>query len=85
MQLKGLTMISKNQMLRKQTQNKPKRTQNEPNHKKAKNDRNFCYNEELRRNAAINPPKKQTQTNPTCRGVASGEAGTNPIIQIFPA
>jgi hypothetical protein len=23
--------------------------------------------------------KKQSQTNPTCRGVASGEAGTNPI------
>jgi len=30
-------MISKNQILRKQTQNKPKQTQNKPNHKKAKN------------------------------------------------
>jgi len=29
-------MISKNQMLRKQTQNKPKQTQFKPNHKKAK-------------------------------------------------
>ena len=24
-------------------------------------------------------PEKQTQSNPTCRGVASGEAGSNPI------
>ncbi len=32
-----------------------------------------------------NKPKtkpKQTQSNPTCRGVASGEAGSNPIFKI---
>jgi len=36
MELKGLTMISKNQMLRKQTQNKPKQTQlaGDPNERK---------------------------------------------------
>ncbi len=26
----------------------------------------------------LRTPPKQTQTNPTCRGVASGEAGSNP-------
>jgi len=48
----------------KRTQNEPKRTQNEPNHKNAKNERNFCYNRELRRNSPFHPPKKQTQSNP---------------------
>ncbi len=55
-------MISRNQMLRKQTQNKP-------NHKNAKNERNFCYTKELQRNAAIHPPKKQTQNKPKCSAV----------------
>jgi len=57
MKLKGLIMISKNQMLRKQTQNKP-------NHKKAKNERNCCYTKELRRKSPAHPPKKQTQNKP---------------------
>jgi len=57
-------MISKNQILRKRTQNEPKRTQNKPNHKNAKNGRNCCYNKDLRRKSPAHPPKKQTQNKP---------------------
>jgi len=57
-------MISKNQMLRKQTQNKAKQTQNKPNHKNAKNERNLCYNKELRRKSAAHPQKNEPKTNP---------------------
>jgi len=44
----------------KQTQTNPKQTQSQ----KAKNQRNFCYNRELRRKSAFHPPKKQTQFKP---------------------
>jgi len=40
-------MIYKNQMLRKQTQFKPKQTQNKPNHKKAENERKSSFDREI--------------------------------------
>jgi len=40
------------------------RGKNKPNHKKAENERNFCYNKELRRYSPIHPQKNKPKTNP---------------------
>ncbi|HUT29088.1 MAG TPA: hypothetical protein VMX13_04780 [Sedimentisphaerales bacterium] len=39
------------------------------------------FTQSLTTKIANSPPPKRTQTNPTCRGEAYGEAGTNPIFR----
>ena len=64
-------MISKNQMLRKQTQFKPNSNPNKPNWLYAQNEHNFCYNKQLRRKTPFQPPQKQTQFKPNSNPIGS--------------
>jgi len=52
--------------------------QNKPNFRKAKMKLNFYSTKDYENQGRLRTPRKQTQSNPTCRGVASGEAGSNP-------
>jgi len=53
-----------------------KQSQFKPNFRNGQNECKLKYNKGLWQFSALRPPKKQTQSNPTCRGVASGEAGS---------
>ncbi len=53
--------------------------QNKPNLPNAQMNVNKVLTKDYENEPRLRIPGKQTQTNPTCRGVASGEAGSNPI------
>jgi hypothetical protein len=53
--------------------------QNKPNFKIGKPPLNPCCEKHYGKIHPLRPPTKQSQTNPICRGEASGEAGSNPI------
>jgi len=52
---------------------------NKANFQKVKMKLNFYSTKHYENQPRLRTPGKQTQSNPTCRGVASGEAGSNPI------
>ena len=70
-----------------QSQSKPIQTQYKPNSLDAQMNISSILTKDYERNDAFAVPEnkaktnpKQTQSNPTCRGVASGETQSNPIL-----
>jgi len=55
--------------------------QNKPNSRKARMNLNFYLTKDYENVRLRRRGKNKAKTNPTCRGVASGEAGSNPISQ----
>ena len=53
--------------------------QNKPNFHRSQMNVNSLLTKDYEDIPCLRTPGKQTQTNPTCRGVASGEAGSDPI------
>jgi hypothetical protein len=59
---------------------KAEQSQYKPNLPEGKIDAKCVFTKDYERNDIFAVPENKPNSNPTCRGVASGEAGSNPIF-----
>ena len=79
MKLKRVIVISTKSNVKKTKPIKANLTQSKPISIKAKNEHNYCYNKELRRNSAAQSPKSKPKAKPIQTQIHTACRQSNPV------